>query len=261
MGNYKRAIIFGLLGWLTLAGFSVSEYPGIIDKTCYWQLSFLFCSTELGLAQKNCFVHGIFLVFILFIVYGRFCWCLMENNNNSESGKRSSAPLIVGFLILAALVVPLGSGDMNYYYNSGKAMASGYNVYAQDWTLRNEMSYSSVESLMTGFSYGPITASLFKAVYNLSPNINIFVIIWKLIMVLFFYLCAWVVAKLVKSYDLGLKKKDLFLLWFLQPLLLFEWVVNGHFDGIWLFSSCSPFFWRVKVMGICDTLFDYRNLD
>lgn len=239
--KYKFLIYVGLASWLTLAGFSVVEYPGILDKTCYWQLSFLFCSPEIGTVQKIILFAVYFLVFSIFVVYGRACWHLMENSNAIESSKWFYVSLIADFLVLAALVVPLGSGDMNYYYNSGRDTASGYNVYAQDWPLKNELSYSSSESLMTSFAYGPIMASLFKIVYGLTPNINFFVMIWKIIVIFFFYLCAWAIIRLVKSYNLGLKENDLYLLWFLHPLLLFEWVVNGHFDSIWLFFVLLAF--------------------
>lgn len=233
LSNHKKILAFGLAGWLSLAGFSVIKYSGIINKTCNWQTSWLFCSPEIGTLQKIILFTVIFLVFGVFIIYGRYTWFLMEENN-TEPNKWFGLPLIAGFLFLASLVVPFGSGDMNYYYNSGKDLSAGYNVYAQDWPLKNELSYSSQENLITGFSYGPITASLFKAAANLSPNINVFVIIWRLIMILFFCLGALVVSKLIGVYGLNLKKKDFYLLWFLQPLLLFEWVVNGHFDGLWL---------------------------
>ena len=245
MNNFKKAFIFGFMGWLALAGFSVAEYPGILNKTCYWQLSFLFCSPQLGVTQKIILFLIFFLVSVFFTIYGLITWRLITSGNDIKLGKWPSVALIAGSLMLAAMVVAIGSGDMDYYYNSSKAMVAGKNIYAQDWTLINEMSYSSEELPQKGFSYGPVTASLFKVVYKLSHNINVFVIIWKSVVILFLCLCAWLVVKLAKSYNLAFKEKDLYLFWFLQPLLLFEVVVNGHFDLIWLFFVLATL-WLVR---------------
>jgi len=88
---------------------------------------------------------------------------------------------------------------------------------------------------LIGFSYGPVMATVFKWLYMASQGRpEIFLLIWKFVMLLVLIGAGVITMKLVKLFSDGKDAAPYYLLWFAQPIFLFEWVVNVHFDGLWL---------------------------
>lgn len=234
MSNFKKAIGFGLVGWLTLAIFSVLQYPKILAQSCYFGQGWLFCPSQLGALQKFVLISLLFVVFSCLVCSGVFLWKMFKNGEKPKS-KKQIIGVVAFFVFLAALVVPFGSGDVVFYFWAGKSISSGtVNVFTQDWPRENHFVQPTFK-VMDRFPYGPITARAFGVVYDLSrDNVIAFIILWKLISVAFFSLCGWLVYKFLDLSEENSQKSNFWLLWFLQPAALFEWVGHGHFDSIWL---------------------------
>lgn len=232
--TFFKIFIFGLIPWLILAGSSVLKYNQIWVKNCYFQVGWLFCSPSLSVLQKIILGTLISIIFACFILYGKYLWDLLKQNTSEQVSKIKYYPFVI-IILLAFLVVPFGSSDMSYYFNAGKAMENGLNPYVQDWPNQKDFVFPVEKSMITSFSYGPIVAYLFKLLYVASgDNVALFMVFWRIIMLLFFALCGGLLYKLITLYKLNFKWENFFVLWFTQPLLLFEWVVNGHFDVVWL---------------------------
>ena len=229
----NKIIILGIAGWILMAGFSILQYLSITNYSCYFLSSWPFCAANLIFWQK--LVQGMILSFImLFLIFsGKYFFNFLKDK---EMAARKSYFFLASFFILAAfLTIPFASGDMIYYFNAGKAINNGYNLYVGQWPLINNFFYPPTESIANGIMYGPIALDVFSLVHFISnDNVFVFSIIWKMLMTAVFVLCGLLVWKLLSIYSPNLDKKWFYLFWFLQPLFLFEWIANGHFDGMWL---------------------------
>ncbi len=234
MTNLKKAISFGLIGWLALAIASVSQYPKIAAQACYFGDGWLFCASHLDTTAKIILVVLLLVIFSCLVCSGFFLWQAYKQSENPGSNKKILAIAAI-FVFLAALVVPFGSGDVVFYFWAGKSISSGaVNVFTHTWPRENHFVQPPAK-IMDVFPYGPITAHMFGAVYDLShDNVVTFIILWKLIVILFFSLCGWLVYKFLDFSSESAQAKSFWLLWFLQPAFLFDWVAHGHFDAIWL---------------------------
>ncbi|MEK7172994.1 MAG: hypothetical protein AAB740_03380, partial [Patescibacteria group bacterium] len=121
------------------------------------------------------------------------------------------------------------------YFAAGKAAQSGLKPFVDQWTwVRNFVSPERTE-LVTGFSYGPIMAIFFKGLYQISyDNVAVFTTLWKLFLAVVFIVTGWVVYRLLQMQETKISRISFLVFWVAQPLLLFEVLVNGHFDIIWL---------------------------
>jgi hypothetical protein len=132
-------------------------------------------------------------------------------------------------------MLPFASSDLEYYFNAGKAVNVRANIFVESWGSFNAFYYPAKESLVTPVMYGPLAIDLFVVFYRLSGgNIWMFILAWKLCMLLVFVLVGWLTFKVAGETQVGASKRSFYFYWFIQPLILFEWVGNGHFDGVWL---------------------------
>ncbi len=234
MTNFKKAIIFGLSGWGTLALSSISQYPKIAMQSCYFGQGWLFCSAPQTIFYKFILIILLFIIISCLVCSGFFLWRAYKQAENPGSNKRVLA-IVAGFVFLATLVVPFGSGDVVFYFWAGKSISNGeVNVFTHTWPRENHF-VQPPQKIIDVFPYGPIMAHLFGAVYDLSrDNVVTFIVLWKLIVILFFSLCGWLVYRFLDFSSGSAQAKSFWLLWFLQPAFLFDWVAHGHFDAIWL---------------------------
>lgn len=253
MKVFAKKIYLAILAFGLLAGFSVFEYGAILQNNCFWQKNWLFCKENISKWQEIFLVIAIALCFGILIYFGRNLWKIYSENNFN---KRQIFAYIFAFILLAFLLVPFGSGDMNYYYNAGRALNSGVNVYKEIWPFKNELTPASPQITMVYFSYGPLAALLFSLVFKIGANIFSFVVAWKFFVVLSFVSCAFMLNRIIILNDLVVNREKFYLFWFLQPLLLFEWISNGHFDAVWLLFVLTALFfaqkkkWFLSVAGL-----------
>lgn len=219
--------------WLVLAANSIVKYSLVWGRQCYFQVSWLSCRADLSVGEKVAVAGVITIVFAAFILYGRQAWQALKNPP-AEEKKSWWRYWPAAIVALACVVVPFGSSDMNYYFNAGKAIHEGINPYIQEWPNRKDFVWPVEKNMVTSFSYGPLTASVFAWLYSLSDNVVWFMIAWRVIMLGFFVGSGALVVTLLKLYGADFNPTAVRMLWFTQPLLLFEWLVNGHFDVVWL---------------------------
>ncbi len=235
MSNLKKAVFFGLAGWGTLAGSSILQYQKILAQSCYFSNGWLSCVPRLTNAgSKSIVIILLFIIFSCLVCSGIFVWKAYTNSEKLESNKKIFGIAAV-FILLSFFVVPFASGDVVYYFYAGKAISGGANVFTADWPRENYFVQPTLHVLENGFPYAPIMARVFSTVYDLSRgSVLMFILLWKLIIIFFFSLCGWLIYKFLDFSVDDPKKNFFWLLWFLQPALLFDWVASGHFDSIWL---------------------------
>lgn len=234
MSNFKKAVIFGLLGWGTLAGFSVAEYSKILAKSCYFGQSWLFCSENLNSPLKAILILSFAFSIICLVCSGIFIWKSFKAKE--EISTKKTIVTVILFLFLALLVVPFSSGDIVYYFYAGKAeQHTDLNLFTQDWYRDNYFVNPPVKYFNERFPYGPLMARTFGAVYQLSQdNVLAFIVLWKITVMILFLFGGWLVYKYLKSMGCDFSRNGFWLLWCLQPLMLFEGLSTGHQDILWL---------------------------
>lgn len=138
-------------------------------------------------------------------------------------------------LIAAVLILPFGSSDFQYYFGLGQAVHDGVNPYTSSFLVQHPflfvepgIDYSFALTTM----YGPIVVSLLAFIVQFSfDSLILFTVYWKFLMLgVFLFIGLWFKNKFFNH------KLSLFFwpFWLLQPLILWEWLANGHFDGLWL---------------------------
>lgn len=234
------------LAWLTLVAFSV---PGLIrlgsGSPCYFQTNWLHCGKVLSLGGKI----EVFVLFTAivacFVITG---WQMWKRFKEPGLEKSKLSWWFMALPLLAVFVLPLGSSDTSYYFSAGRAFSEGTNAYVAPWVVTKDFGFPVPVNTITGFSYGPIIALLFQGLYRLSGgSLLIFLLLWKVFLVLVLIGSGLVVVRLVGSTEnTSQGRATTLLFWVAQPMLLFEWVVNGHFDGLWLLTILGAI-WAARV--------------
>ncbi len=223
-----------IITWLILGGFSITSYSLILEKKCFFQSSTLLCPAVLSVNEKIVSLLIVIVMTSVFALFGWKLWSILKKMDISPKFKKISA-LIAFLFISAILVVPFGSSDMSYYFAAGRAQNQGLNIYHDHWQMEKEFVYPVPMSDIIGFSYGPIIAHAFSGLYQISNNESVwFMVMWKLLMATSVVLCGYSIYRLISLLDGKVDKKLIYAVFLLQPLLVFETVVNGHFDVLWL---------------------------
>lgn len=232
-----------LASWLALFGFSVARYLPILQGKCPFQtIGWLACSGQLTGSVRFGIGFLYVAVFSIFLLAGRWLWKNYDEINNFPKWVKCSF-LALG--VLAVFIVPFGANDLPYYFSAGETVSKNINLYIDNWTHRIDFAAPVINNPLVGFSYGPIIATSFAWLYKLTGGqVLTFLFLWKVLMLLTLVLCGFFTIKLIKLFApttntavLPLnnnQKRNSWVFWLVQPLLLFEWVVNGHFDGLWL---------------------------
>lgn len=231
----KKILLSYVAVWTVLAAVSIFRYVSILQGRCYFQtMGWLSCNPTPDYSLRVVLAILLSAVFTFFLVVSRLFW---QQKNNLLDKQGFSFKALVAFLgICAVFVLPLGMTDWPYYFSAGKSIFQHINPYVDQWTHQVDFSYPMVKNILVGFSYGPIIASIFKWLYVASfGQPFIFLLVWKIIMLLTFFGTGFLTIKLSKLLSDDKSTFNYYLLWFFQPIFLFEWVVNGHFDGLWLF--------------------------
>ena len=223
----KIAIGAGLAGWCLMLLWSVVSYRSI-DVTCgvAGRLNMLSISWSLLFYP---------LLMICFAVSALFAYKLISANHAEALKEKWLWGLGSVFLMLALVTPSLNTHDSSFYFSAGKAFSHGINVFAENWRMINMYDCHAAKIDMNGIMYGPIAVWFFGLVFNLSQgNFLIFVFIWKLLMLLCFFiliLTSWKIVCLLPSVNKQrVEKWKFYFLWCAQPLLVWQWVGNGQFD-------------------------------
>lgn len=223
----------GLVGWLLVAGFSAALYPAYFKIDCHFMSGWIFCNTPLTTVGLKIISFMLIFVFIsTLIVSGYVLWKKYQQSGLEKGIWLALAGLC---LFLAFLTVPFGSSDTTYYFSAGKTMNAGLNPFVDEWTFKRDFTGPVRTEPVVGFSYGPIMAMIFKGIYQISfDNAAIFITFWKLFLAVVLIAAGWVVYRLLQTQETKISRAQFLAFWILQPLILFEVLVNGHFDVFWL---------------------------
>lgn len=231
--NKKYLLLVYLTAWFALFGFSVVRYVSILKGSCPFQtIGWLVCSSPLTNSAR--FGIGFFYaaVFSIFLLAGRWLW---KNRDEIKSFSVWLKRFLLALALLAVLVVPFGANDLPYYFSAGETVSKNINLYVDNWTHHIDFAAPRINNPLIGFSYGPLIATVFSWLYLVSGGqVLVFIFLWKLLMLLTLVLCGWLTIKLVNLFSNKQAGGSSWIFWLAQPLLLFEWVVNGHFDGLWI---------------------------
>lgn len=233
-----KKVLFGYVAaWFVLAGFSIARYAQILAGQCsFFTNGWLMCTPQSRLSnlEKSGLVVFIVAFFISFLLAA---WLLWKNNDQTINLSKKLKWLLLSLGVLAVFVVPLGTTDMPFDFSAGKAIDSGLNPYADSWVHQVDFTDQGVSYIPANyFPYGPIIAEVFRLFYKLSyDKVLIFMLAWKFFMLLVLAGCGFLTMKLGNLLSNNKNTTTWYILWFAQPILLWEWVVNGHFDGLWIF--------------------------
>lgn len=200
-----------------------------------------------ALLEKKILLYSFFIISSL-----SFLILLTKKIKISES--KTTLKIIILFSIIFNLTLlfsfPLGPGDIyNYLFR-----AEVFTVYHQNPFLiapvnfpQNPLSkYISDLAKSTPTIYGPLwmIISFLPALLSFN-NIFVGVMIFKLLAIMFFFLCFWIIYKIISLLDFD-KKNKYFLLFLWNPLLLFEIANEGHNDIIMVFFILLALYYLIR---------------
>ncbi len=219
-----------------LFGFGILAVPSLflwyrsLVGVCAWQVGWLTCQAPTTTLQAVGI--GALLIFVGILFAGATTFLLKREELFSKATYRWLFPLVA---CLAFLIVPLGSSDMTYYRAAGQAILEGVNPFVESWPRSYVFAGNTLpDSTVHGFSYGPLAADLFVLVEKASQgNPFLFLFLWKMLMVGALIFLVFLLSQLLEK-EVPTSQKKIWLLFF--PILLFEWVTNGHFDALWVIT-------------------------
>ena len=234
-----KSIFFStLFGWLLAGGALAVRYVTSAEIGCSFASRFNIIESR---AASVLFVGAC----VCFSISAYYAWAYVENPATAPSKFIKYLPLLS--LLGAFIAIPFNTHDLSYYFSAGRAAHEGVNVYTEAWTMENYFICPSPKNTGAGIMYGPLSVFLFEGVYRLSAdNLVVFIIIWKMLMVFATGLAAWLAARLAKYLHPTTDRRIFYLVWFAQPLLLWEWVANGHFDIVWLVLVLAAIIYALK---------------
>lgn len=222
--------------WFILAGASVLRSSAVWSGQCAFQtIGWLACTSDLSQGLRVFAIVCIFLLFGTFLLFARSAW-----QKFGLSLIEIPKHWLWAISFFALITIPLGTSDWPYYFSAGRALSEGLNPYVDNWIMYIDYASPAIKNPLSGFSYGPIIATIFRSLYFVAKgNALIFLLLWKCLMLVVLWFLGWLVFRLSRDLSSNAPKSG-FIFWVIQPLLIFEWVVNGHFDGLWLlFVFCA----------------------
>lgn len=230
-------LLLGLITWAFLAFFSFWQAKKIFTFSCYFLSVWPFCDISGGGPAVRMVI--LVVVFLLLILFGYLSF------RNWQQEKTIGKWWYIAILFsLALFTLPFASNDIQFYFSIGKAVSHNVNPYTEAWNIENIFFYPASVSSVIGVMYGPLALDIFSLFYQISGNnILIFILLWKVFMVIALIVCGLLVFRLIDSTG---DKKLFYFFWLTQPLFLFEWVGNGHFDGLWLLFVLLAFIFARK---------------
>jgi alpha-1,6-mannosyltransferase len=230
------------VSWVVLAVPSLFHLPGIIKNNCYFFDSYLTCQPSSTLSNiSNTFFIGLILATVFFFY-------LRLVNDGFRDFIFSRQKWLI-FLLFSSLIilVPFATFDPFYYLGVGRdELLKGINPYIDNFVRYNPFATKYQLTEAGGVMYFPLWLYINKLIVLFSFGQIWLSLLWyKLVMLTFHLLTSWMVYLISK--EIKLEKPSLpALLYFFNPLMLFEFVGQAHFDPIMLFFSLVGLYFLVK---------------
>ncbi|MDD2807880.1 MAG: hypothetical protein PHW95_05190 [Patescibacteria group bacterium] len=222
----KIGYYVGSFSWLAAAAVTLFSIGNLLNRQCTFLQSWPFCSP--GDNTQSVFQGGFVLLIIgLLTMSGYYFFNLLQTETLVST---RLLVVITGVSLLGTLLLlPFTSADLQYFYSAGKAVAAGINPYTTNWPMDIPF-FNGQAKFAQGIMYGPLSVDLFAFIVKITrSSLLAFMAVWKILLLAVFGLVGYLVQK--KS---TLPKANYWFFWLLQPLFLWEWIGNGHFDGIWV---------------------------
>lgn len=231
--NKKIFIYLSLIIWPFFALITLLNLKTLLLGQCSFSTSWPFCTSLLSVQQNMLQFFILLLTFSVLVFGGKY---LMQHLLLDKKKITKGVGL---FLILSVFfsvfILPFTSNDLNYYFDVGATIEEGINPYTQDRATQNNYIFDSEKDSANGVMYGPITVALFQLFYKISQgNIFLFALLFKIFILITFFTVSILTWVLIKDLNIKINKNIFFIFFLTQPLVIWEWVVNGHFDGLWL---------------------------
>lgn len=183
------------------------------------------------------------LVFVVFFASLTITYLLIVKKSEQESLKKIFVFIaIISFI--AVLILPNNSTDVFYYMGSGRLDAKyDLNPY-ENLFCDNQAQHmddnivASAPSLKTNFLYGSLWAFICRVMSSIPVNNEItMLLIFKFANFIIHILSCFMIFKMTKS-------KKMVLLYGLNPLILYEGLINCHNDLFMVFFIISALFFK-----------------
>ena len=183
------------------------------------------------------------LVFVVFFASLTITYLLIVKKSEQESFKKIFVFIaIISFI--AVLILPNNSTDVFYYMGSGRLDAK-YNLNPYENLFCDNQSQhmddnivASAPSLKTNFLYGSLWAFICRVMSSIPVNNEItMLLIFKFANFIIHILSCFMIFKMTKS-------KKMVLLYGLNPLILYEGLINCHNDLFMVFFIISALFFK-----------------
>ena len=175
--------------------------------------------------------HGInLLLFLIFIIILTIVYLIISLKSKKDGNIKKAFLFIVLISILSGIILPNNSTDVFYYMGVGRLDAKyDIDIYKNDFNdvqkehLDDEIVANSPE-IKHKFIYGVIWEKICKFVGSIPINSELILLyIFKILNIIVHILNCYLIYKITKS-------KKLLYLYGLNPLVLFEGIINCHND-------------------------------
>ncbi len=170
------------------------------------------------------------LVFLIFILTLIITYLIIIFKENNKKGLKSTFIYITIVSILAGIILPNNSTDVFYYAAVGRMNSKyGVNMYAENFN-EHQKDYADDEIIQASpgiehkFIYGPLWSTICKTLGRIDTNSALGTLsLFKIINIIVHLLNCYLIWKISKN-------RKLVLIYGLNPLMLFEGIINVHND-------------------------------
>lgn len=234
-------LVVASIAWLVFASASIVQLALLNGNACAINSSWLVCQSPLsGYGQLGVWV-ALSVLTASFAFAGNAVW----DTRIAQSWRKK----FVFVSVCCALVsFPFGSSDMQYYKSAGIAVENGVNVYTTYWDLHVPLSAEEQNREAGPVPYAPIMPTVFQAITSLTgDSLVAFIFVWRALMVVSLIGVVFVLQRLLHA--LG-KQQEQAWAFAAMPLVVFEWIGSGHFEGVWLIPFLLAFWFGHKAQWV-----------
>lgn len=170
------------------------------------------------------------LIFLIFIIVLSITYLIISLNSKKDNSIKKSFLFIIVISILSGIILPNNSTDVFYYMGVGRLDAK-YDVDIYESNFKEEQQKHLDDEIVAKspeinhkFIYGVVWEKICKFVGSIPINSEfILLYIFKILNIIVHILNCYLIYKITKS-------KKLLYLYGLNPLVLFEGIINCHND-------------------------------
>lgn len=223
----KLAKAVMILAFLIYAIYSVIYAIQVRGNVRCFGVSFLY---QEGFAQEQKSANMLLFVGFIIISVASYLIIAFKDTSQTKSNIKKSCIFIAIIAILSGLILPNNSSDVYYYIAAGRIDSMyGYNMYENNFdkvqaSIQEDDIIKNAPGIKHKFIYGVIWAEICKAIGAIPTNLEVVLIyIFKMCNIIVHLINAYLIYKISKN-------KKLMYLYALNPLVLFEGIINCHND-------------------------------